>query len=314
MAQKAPEARSHLPMRVVFLLGAVAVLGVAGAIHPSLSVGIAEEPPPPDPKPDSIPELSDLARDLRVRALLEGYGSLMDSVTYLEDDVLFEVGGKFIFFQDGRLLSEAHLGNPDRFDPLFYTYSLQPLTEPPPLTDDPRYSTDLLEALFGRTELQIRAHGQSMTFLDHKIFVNDFCVGALAEVEQDIWNAAQTDPAVQLWLDELEVAYSFIDKEIVGSGSRSHHAWGLAIDLVPASYRGKHVYWRWSRVFHPDSWHRIPISERWSPPQAAIEAFERHGFVWGGKWSHFDTIHFEYRPEILAYNRLMAAEGHGGSE
>ena len=33
---------------------------------------------------------------------------------------------------------------------------------------------------------------------------------------------------------------------------------------------------------------------------AALEIFERHGFIWGGKWYHYDTMHFEYRPELLA--------------
>lgn len=28
-----------------------------------------------------------------------------------------------------------------------------------------------------------------------------------------------------------------------------------------------------------------------------VEAFEREGFVWGGRWNQFDTFHFEYRPE-----------------
>ena len=27
--------------------------------------------------------------------------------------------------------------------------------------------------------------------------------------------------------------------------------------------------------------------------------FETHGFIWGGKWYHYDTMHFEYRPELL---------------
>jgi hypothetical protein len=27
--------------------------------------------------------------------------------------------------------------------------------------------------------------------------------------------------------------------------------------------------------------------------------FEKHGFIWGGKWYHYDTMHFEYRPELL---------------
>jgi hypothetical protein len=39
---------------------------------------------------------------------------------------------------------------------------------------------------------------------------------------------------------------------------------------------------------------------------AVIEIFERHGFVWGRKWSHFDDVHFEYRPEVLLYNRLIS--------
>jgi hypothetical protein len=39
-------------------------------------------------------------------------------------------------------------------------------------------------------------------------------------------------------------------------------------------------------------------------PQPIIEAFERHQFIWGGKWYHFDTMHFEYRPGLFAYARL----------
>ena len=34
-------------------------------------------------------------------------------------------------------------------------------------------------------------------------------------------------------------------------------------------------------------------------PYEIVEIFERHGFIWGGRWYHFDTMHFEYRPELL---------------
>jgi hypothetical protein len=30
-----------------------------------------------------------------------------------------------------------------------------------------------------------------------------------------------------------------------------------------------------------------------------VDVFEKHGFIWGGKWYHYDTMHFEYRPELL---------------
>ena len=67
------------------------------------------------------------------------------------------------------------------------------------------------------------------------------------------------------------------------------HAWGAAIDINPA-YAD---YWLWRRsgVIDAGRVDRIP------PRIVAI--FERHGFIWGGKWSHYDTMHFEYRPELV---------------
>ena len=210
------------------------------------------------------------------------------------------------------MLEEGRLDRAEDCDPIFYRYSLRRLVEPPPLPEeDPIYCTDVLESLWGRTDREIRSHGQATTFLDHRMFVNDLVVDALAAVERDVLEAAGHDASVATWIDELDITYSFIDREIAGSPTRSHHAWGMAVDFAPASYDGQAVYWRWSRVFDREGWHRIPLEQRWSPPQTVIEIFERHGFVWGGKWSHFDNIHFEYRPEILLYNRLISSSTTG---
>jgi hypothetical protein len=34
-------------------------------------------------------------------------------------------------------------------------------------------------------------------------------------------------------------------------------------------------------------------------PMEIVRIFEKHGFIWGGKWHHYDTMHFEYRPELV---------------
>ena len=34
-------------------------------------------------------------------------------------------------------------------------------------------------------------------------------------------------------------------------------------------------------------------------PWETVRIFEAHGFIWGGKWYHSDTMHFEYRPELI---------------
>jgi hypothetical protein len=74
---------------------------------------------------------------------------------------------------------------------------------------------------------------------------------------------------------------------IEGTRQRSMHAYGVAIDINVALSD----YWRWSGGEGAPYRNRIP----WE----IVEIFERHGFIWGGKWGHFDTMHFEYRPELL---------------
>ena len=244
--------------------------------------------------------------DPRVRAFTQAYAPLIDSVEYEDDDVVFVMGGQRIRFDGGRMVLDGRATSKVQCDPIFYPYALSPLTEPPPPGELPTYCTDLMESLWGHTETEIRRHGRSITFLDHRMFVNEMLVDPLSSVEQDIRRAAESDAAVANWASHIAVTYSFMSREIAGSSNRSYHSWGMAVDLVPGSYGGRHVYWRWSRVYDREGWEQIPLDERWSPPEPVIEIFERHGFVWGGKWPHFDNIHFEYRPEIILYNLLTS--------
>ncbi len=71
---------------------------------------------------------------------------------------------------------------------------------------------------------------------------------------------------------------------------RSMHGYGIAIDLASAQAD----YWRWSGGERARYRNRLPAE--------IVAAFERHGFIWGGRWRHFDTMHFEYRPELIAPN------------
>jgi len=77
---------------------------------------------------------------------------------------------------------------------------------------------------------------------------------------------------------------------IDGTDRPSAHGYGIAIDI--ATRRAD--YWRWSRPAADGSYaykNRIPIE--------IVSIFEKHGFIWGGRWYHYDTMHFEYRPELL---------------
>jgi len=86
----------------------------------------------------------------------------------------------------------------------------------------------------------------------------------------------------------LPAAGTYHCRTVAGSRAPSMHAYGAAIDI-----NTKHAdYWRWSADRSAPRWrNRIPVE--------IVRIFETHGFIWGGAWYHYDTMHFEYRPELL---------------
>ena len=94
-----------------------------------------------------------------------------------------------------------------------------------------------------------------------------------------------------------DVGGSFNWRKIAGTNRFSTHSYGIAFDLNSALGG----YWRWSGRSEGDAG---PYDNK--IPKEIVQTFERYGFIWGGKWHHFDGMHFEYRPELIVYARLMA--------
>jgi hypothetical protein len=104
--------------------------------------------------------------------------------------------------------------------------------------------------------------------------------------------------AVSRELDELPgnlikyvkpLAGTYNCRKIAGTNLKSMHAYGAAVD-INIRYTN---YWRWAKGEQEPVWrNQIPIK--------IVRIFEKHGFIWGGYWYHYDTMHFEYRPELIA--------------
>ncbi len=75
----------------------------------------------------------------------------------------------------------------------------------------------------------------------------------------------------------------------------SMHSFGIAIDINT----GFSDYWQWAGKKKKVKEGSAGIVYKNKIPFEIVEIFEKNGFIWGGKWYHYDTMHFEYRPELF---------------
>jgi hypothetical protein len=87
-------------------------------------------------------------------------------------------------------------------------------------------------------------------------------------------------------------------RAIAGTNRQSMHGYGVAID-INTEYS---AYWQWAKP-GADGLHK------WTNriPAEIVEIFEKHGFIWGGRWYHYDTMHFEYRPDLVGESATKKA-------
>ena len=181
---------------------------------------------------------------------------------------------------------EEAIENADIEDQFRHPYpALTPLQVP---TQDPgRIRNDaLFKKLYGETKEKIQANLVTVTWLPtHGAKTLQFNKNhGAAKALQAVSNELDTlDDALLAYLNDPSGTYTY--RTIAGTDRLSMHSYGIAIDINTK----KGDYWRWSKTGNYQN----------KIPQTIVHIFEKHGFVWGGRWRHFDTFHFEYRPELF---------------
>jgi hypothetical protein len=145
----------------------------------------------------------------------------------------------------------------------------------------------LFRATYGSTREQVNAQLTYVPFFGLRYPFHDKAAPALARVVARLKPVLKAKPALAPFVQDI--GGTWIWRRISRSKNLSAHAWGIAIDINVE----RSAYWRWTRRGEPLKWqNRIP--------QEVVDAFEAEGFIWGGRWVHYDTMHFEYRPELLS--------------
>jgi hypothetical protein len=184
------------------------------------------------------------------------------------------------------------LRHPSIVDQFHIPYPRGSLKKPPPVNADPgRFrNAEFFTKMYGDCKKgEVSPHLASLVWLP-KTWGHSVRITSINGVDKQL-------RAVSTEIDKLPanikraaypIAGTYNCRLVSDTGQLSPHGYGIAIDLNTAFSD----YWYWRR-------HDGSIVYRNRMPEQIVTIFEKHGFIWGGKWYHYDTMHFEYRPELL---------------
>ena len=261
------------------------------------------------PQPSTLAILDDLnAQEEIMLAFIRAYPGKINTVEFIDNDWTMMVNGRRFFFAHGRFLPGELRDRWEEFYPYdFYVYPWQgTAVQRRAAINHPVYSIGssfLFDTLyFSPTEDDSWNMQEMYSFLGVKMIIHSYIRPILDMVQERIRIAALDDPSIYEWVSELRTSppsFSWNWRSIAGTNRRSNHSYGTAIDLLPRSLGGLYTYWQWGTT------DILSRETHYIPPDAVIAAFRNYGFIWGGHWDLIDTMHFEYRPEILLLNNVL---------
>ena len=208
-------------------------------------------------------------------------------IRYLDNHLIF-ADGTSIIYDDGKEKSFVEkLDDCDVEDMFSMTYDTC-VSVPAYLNDCGRGRNDeLFMKMYGSNKAMVRKNLVSVDWFGQKIPFTR--INGAAEQLSKVASELGKYPHLRNYLTN---ASSFYWRKVRGANRQSAHSYGIAID-INTSFSN---YWLWS---NPNCSETDKLKYENRIPVEIVKVFEKYGFIWGGRWYHYDTMHFEYRPEFL---------------
>ncbi len=210
------------------------------------------------------------------------------NIIKIQNNTIYFKNGKKIRYSDNKSKSfKEKLINSSVEDMISQKYPNLKKIVPPKYNFDPGRFRDIkfFKILYGKNKKEVEKNLVPVIWLpksENKILWFNKLQNAAKNL-QNISN--ELDKLPKIYKKYItNIAGTFKYRKIAGTSRLSAHSFGIAIDINKKFAN----YWRWDR----DRVYKNQI------PKRIIDIFEKNGFIWGGRWYHYDTMHFEYRPEL----------------
>lgn len=222
------------------------------------------------------------------QALVAAYPDFIERIA--DNHVIFN-DGTSLTYDDGRVKDFGTLLDDGDIEDMFFVPYDPSGNQPEYLHDAGRSRNEaLFKKMYGNSAAAVRRNLVKVAWFGKTV---DFtAINGAADSLRKVAAELEHYPQLKKYLAS---SGTFYWRPVRGAKRLSAHSYGIAFDIaVPYS-----DYWLWKNKNAGET-DRIEYANRF--PRQIVEIFRRHGFIWGGAWYHFDTMHFEFRPEILHYS------------
>ena len=220
-----------------------------------------------------------------VQRLLKAYPNI---IIKFQDNLLYFSDGSTLVYDDFKIKNSADLlNNPDIEDQFRFNYFDNNNS------DAGRFRNEaFFKKIYGISKIQVEKNLKTIVWcpklVNQKIRITT--VNNFDMIVQKLSAELDSHPELKKYISNIGGTYNW--RNIAGTNRLSCHSFGMTID-INVQYSD---YWQW-QCNGIDEAKKVSYINR--IPAALVQIFEKHGFIWGGKWIHFDTMHFEYRPEFF---------------
>lgn len=207
-----------------------------------------------------------------------------------EDNAIIWPDGSCIPYDDGLEKSfEKMLDTADIEDMSKIAYSRDAAHIPEYLEDPGRIRCEAFyKNMYGRDAGAVKKNLVSVSWFGHRIKFTKVN-GAASQLEKVAAEIAEKYPE---YVQYMVSSGTWYWRKVRHANRLSAHSYGIAIDIAVKFSD----YWKWA---NPKATELSKFDYKNRIPMEIVNIFEKHGFIWGGRWYHFDTMHFEYRPEFV---------------
>ncbi|NDB36709.1 MAG: M15 family peptidase, partial [Flavobacteriia bacterium] len=198
-----------------------------------------------------------------------------DIVGFKENHLVFSNNRTILFDDKRNKTSNELLNNPDIEDQLYYRYNRG---DAKGNTDAGRIRNDaFFKEIYGKTAKAVKDNLTTVIWcpktVNQKLLfskVNGANL-ALEKVSQEL----DKHPEWKKYLTNIGGTFNW--RTISGTNRLSAHSFGITIDINTAYSN----YWQWDCGCKDEN---AALKYKNRIPMGIVEIFEKHGFIWGGRW------------------------------